>query len=95
MVLGREGEQVTTRLVIGADGYNSRIAQLVDGGGYRSHQPMNSVHYAYFSGVDYSGFWFQFTLGVNVGLISTNNDQVLVFAGRPAHLVFRSSGRGA
>lgn len=87
VVLGRGDEHVSARIVIGADGYNSRIARLVGSGEYRSHEAMNAVHYAYFSGVDHSGFWFQFTPGVNVGLIATNDDHVLVFAGRPAHLV--------
>lgn len=84
VTLGRSDEHVSARIVIGADGYNSRIARLVGSGEYRSHEAMNAVHYAYFSGIDHSGFWFQFTPGVNAGLIATNNDQVLVFAGRPA-----------
>jgi flavin-dependent dehydrogenase len=47
---------------------------------------MNTVHYAYFDGIDFDGFWFQFTPGVNAGIIPTNDNQSLVFAGRPAGL---------
>lgn len=86
VTLGRGDEHVSARIVIGADGYTSRIARLVGSGEYRSHEAMNAVHYAYFSDLENSGFWFQFTPSVNAGLIATNGDQVLVFAARPARL---------
>jgi flavin-dependent dehydrogenase len=84
VVAGPDEETITARFVIGADGVNSRIAGLVGAREYASHEPTNAVHYAYFTGVEHRGFWFQFTPGTNTGLIETNDNQVLVFAGRPS-----------
>lgn len=86
-VVASDKEPVTARVVIGADGVNSRIARLVDAPKSASHEPTNAVHYAYFTGIEHEGFWFQFTPGMNTGMIETNNDEVLVFAGRPSHLM--------
>lgn len=72
-----------SRMVIGADGVWSRVARLVTAQRYVSHEPTNAVNYAYFTGVEAPGFWFQFTPGVNAGLICTADDQVCVFVGRP------------
>lgn len=85
VLAGPDEQPLTARLVIGADGVNSRIARLVEAPESQSHRPTNAVHYAYFTGIEHDGFWFQFTPGTNTGLIQTNNDEVLVFAGRPAH----------
>lgn len=73
----------TARMVIGADGVWSRTADLVGAHAYRSHQATNAVTYAYYQDVDVPGFWFQFTPGVNVGIIPTNDGMCCVFAGRP------------
>lgn len=72
----------TSRVVIGADGVGSRIAGLVGASDYESHQPTNAVTYAYYRDVAVPGFWFQFTPGVNAGVISTNEGLSCVFAGR-------------
>lgn len=80
------GEPITARWVIGADGYKSRVADLVGSQIYRSHDATNAVSYGYYEGVDADGFWFQFTPGVNAGLIPTNDEQCLVFCGRPTVL---------
>jgi flavin-dependent dehydrogenase len=77
---------ITARWVIGADGHRSRVAELAGARVKRSHQATNTVHYAYYEGVEAKGFWFQFTPGVNAGLIPTNDGQCLVFVGRPTHL---------
>jgi 2-polyprenyl-6-methoxyphenol hydroxylase-like FAD-dependent oxidoreductase len=77
----------TSRMVIGADGVWSRTADLVGAHSYRSHPATNAVTYAYFQGVDVPGFWFQFTPGVNAGIIRTNDDMCCVFAGRPNDLM--------
>jgi flavin-dependent dehydrogenase len=81
---GTETTEVTARLVIGADGTHSRIADLVGARTLASHPPLNAVHYAYFSGVEHDGFWFQFTPGVNAGLVPTNDREVLAFVARPS-----------
>lgn len=84
---------VTARIVVGADGARSRVVRLVGADVLRSHPPRNAVHYAYYSGLEIDRCWFQFTPGVNAGLIPTNAGQTLVFAGRPTELVrrFRAS----
>jgi flavin-dependent dehydrogenase len=79
---GSTTSSVTARVVIGADGVHSRLAELVDAPTYASHRPTNAVHYAYFAGIAHTGFWFQFTPGINAGFIATNDDAMLVFVGR-------------
>jgi len=80
---------VRARIVIGADGVWSRVAEIVGAPTSRSHPPTNAVHYAYYSGLDSPGWWFQFTPGVNAGLITTNDGAVCVFVGRPRRLMPR------
>jgi len=84
IVAKRGGEELilTSRVVIGADGVWSRTASLVGAIDYESHPATNAVTYAYYSGVDVTGFWFQFTPGVNAGIIPTNDDMCCVFTGR-------------
>jgi len=84
---GDSRSQVTARMVIGADGVWSRVAKLTGASTLRHHDPTNAVHYAYYEGVDFEGFWFQFTPGVNAGIISTNDGLACVFAGRPRRLM--------
>lgn len=76
----------TARYVIGADGHRSRVAELAGSTVRRSHPATNAIHYSYYEGIDAPGFWFQFTPGVNVGLVPTNDERCLVFAGRPSDL---------
>jgi 2-polyprenyl-6-methoxyphenol hydroxylase-like FAD-dependent oxidoreductase len=85
VVAKRRGEEMTwtARMVIGADGVWSRTADLVGAHSYRSHPATNAVTYAYYRDVDVPGFWFQFTPGVNAGIIPTNDGVCCVFAGRP------------
>lgn len=82
---GSTTETITSKYVIGADGHRSRVAGQAGSTIRRSHQATNTVHYGYYENIDFPGFWFQFTPGVNAGLIPTNHGQCLVFAGRPAH----------
>lgn len=84
-VLERDGKEVPVRarFVVGADGTSSRVAGLVGARPYHEYPATNAVHYAYFSGVDIPGFWFQFTPGVNAGSICTNDGLSCVFVGRP------------
>lgn len=82
---GRRSE-ISARWVVGADGHHSRVADQVGAAFRRQHPATNAVHYGYFEGIDADRFWFQFTPGINAGLIPTNDGQCLVFAGRPAHL---------
>lgn len=77
---------ITAKIVVGADGHNSKVARLVDSAYRHQHPATNAVNYAYYEGIAATGFWFQFTPGSNTGLIPTNAGQTLVFAGRPKHL---------
>jgi flavin-dependent dehydrogenase len=78
--------QVTARHVIGADGHKSRVAEWAGALTKKAHDATNTVHYAYYEGIARNEFWFQFSAGVNAGLVPTNGGQCLVFAGRPANL---------
>jgi flavin-dependent dehydrogenase len=84
VVLKRRDQEMacTARMVVGADGVWSRTAELAGAGTYQSHPATNAVSYAYFRDIDVSGFWFQFTSGVNAGIIPTNDGLACVFAGR-------------
>ena len=84
VVAKRRGEEMTwtARMVIGADGVWSRTADLVGAHAYRSHPATNAVTYAYYRDVDVPGYWFQFTPGVNAGIIPTNDGMCCVFVGR-------------
>lgn len=88
---GRQTSEVSARWVVGADGHHSRVAEGVGAAWRRRHAATNTVHYGYFDGIDADRFWFQFTPGINAGLIPTNDRQCLVFTGRPAHLRSRFS----
>ena len=82
---------ISARHVIGADGHKSRVAEWGGAQTRAYHAPTNTVHYAYYEGIERDGFWFQFSTGVNVGLVPTNGGRCLVFAGRPANLRRRFS----
>jgi len=84
--------QIPARVVIGADGVWSRVAKLAGAEIHHGHPPTNAVHYAYFEGIDWPGFWFQFTPGVNAGIIATNHGLSCVFVGRPRDQMPRFSG---
>jgi flavin-dependent dehydrogenase len=84
-VIAGNGENTITcnaRLVVGADGVNSRVADLVGSRMLHEHPPLNTVHYAYYTGIEVPGFWFQFTPGVNAGAIPTNHGEACVFVAR-------------
>lgn len=86
---GSSARNTTARYVIGADGHRSRVADLAGSAVRRSHPAINAIHYSYYEGIDADGFWFQFTPGVNVGLVPTNDGRCLVFVGRPSDLRHR------
>ena len=46
-----------------------RMAKLVEATEYMSHAPTKAINYAYYRDVEATGFWFQFTPGVNAGII--------------------------
>jgi len=78
-----DGDRIGAHMVVGADGVFSKVASLVGARDLYWHEPINAVSYAYYKGIDFPGFWFQFTPGVNAGVIKTSDGQACVFAGRP------------
>ncbi len=88
-VVGVEGRSeagaftIPTKMVVGADGVNSRIAREVEASVLFSAPPSNAVVYAYYRGLEASGYQFRFTRQRNVGLIPTDDGLTLVFAGGP------------
>jgi 2-polyprenyl-6-methoxyphenol hydroxylase-like FAD-dependent oxidoreductase len=82
--IGHSETAVSARMVVGADGVWSQTAAKVDAAEYASHPPANLVRYTYFRGIETDGIYFQFTRGVNTGLIPTNHGETLVYMGVPS-----------
>lgn len=81
---GESGDiTVAARIVVGADGAWSKMAKWVDAPTYSQYPATNTVHYAYYRGIETHGVYFQFTQGVTAGLIPTNDDLVCVYGGWP------------
>jgi 2-polyprenyl-6-methoxyphenol hydroxylase-like FAD-dependent oxidoreductase len=81
----RGGMQVSeyARVVIGADGVHSRVAEQVDARRYREGPVLASAYYAYWSGVPAAGARWTIRPGRGFGLIPTNDDLTLVLAAWP------------
>ena len=71
------------RVVIGADGVHSRVAEQVNALRYREGPVLASAYYAYWSGVPASGARWMIRPGRGFGLIPTNDDLTLVLAAWP------------
>lgn len=86
-VFARTGEErgirIQARHVVGADGTNSRVARSVEATVLRQRRPNNAMVYGYFEGVEAAGYDFRFVGHRNVGVVPTNDDVTLVFAGGP------------
>ncbi len=75
---------VTAKFVVGADGMRSTVAGLVGAPVYRSGRHATAVLYGYWPDLPVDGYnWHYGTTGA-AGVIPTNDDQTLVFAGVPA-----------
>jgi len=81
----RGGMQVSeyARVVIGADGVHSRVAEQVNAPRYREGPVLASAYYAYWSGVPAAGARWTIRPGRGFGLIPTNDDLTLVLAAWP------------
>ena len=79
------GPQVSEfgRVVIGADGVHSRVAEQVNARRYREGRVLASAYYAYWSGVPASGALWVLRPGRGFGVIPTNDDMTLVLAAWP------------
>ena len=71
------------RVVIGADGVHSRVAEQVNAPRYCESPVLASAYYAYWSGVRATGARWLIRPGRGFGLIPTNDDLTLVLAAWP------------
>ena len=85
-VVDRSGNRsdVRTRLVVGADGMRSTVAELVEAPTYRSGQHTAASLYGYWPGLAADGYHWHYGERAATGVIPTNNDETLVFASMPA-----------
>jgi 2-polyprenyl-6-methoxyphenol hydroxylase-like FAD-dependent oxidoreductase len=77
------------RVVIGADGVHSRVAEQVNAPRYREGPVLASAYYAYWSGVPAAEARWVMRPGRGYGLIPTNDDLTLVLAAWPRAEVAR------
>jgi 2-polyprenyl-6-methoxyphenol hydroxylase-like FAD-dependent oxidoreductase len=77
----RTGRQlIGARIVVGADGIRSTIADRVDAGYERVGSAGAAVTYGYWSDLDTDGYEWNFRPNAATGVIPTNGDQACVFA---------------
>jgi 2-polyprenyl-6-methoxyphenol hydroxylase-like FAD-dependent oxidoreductase len=83
-------EDITTDLVIGADGVSSVVADLVDAEVRHRGHHKTAITYGYWTGLQTSGYEWIYRADACTGVIPTNHNQACVFASaRPEHI-----GRG-
>ncbi|GLZ28580.1 FAD-dependent oxidoreductase [Lentzea sp. NBRC 105346] len=88
----RDGQpfQAKAKIVIGADGFRSTIADLVHAPFDRVGRSVAAVTYGYWTGLRTDGYEWNFRPGAASGVIPTNDGQACVYAsGPPRHI-----GRG-
>jgi flavin-dependent dehydrogenase len=85
-VLDRSGHtsDVRTRLVVGADGMRSTVAERVAAPIYRAGRHVTASLYGYWPGLPTDGYHWHYGDRVATGVIPTNNQETLVFASMPA-----------
>ena len=92
------GEEVTerARLVIGADGKHSKVADAVDASVYNEHEPVSMASYAYWEGVELDGGWLMGREGWAMGAWPTNDGLTMnvVSLPRSRFEAFRSDVEG-
>jgi 2-polyprenyl-6-methoxyphenol hydroxylase-like FAD-dependent oxidoreductase len=83
---GRDGRTVTesARVVVGADGRRSLVAQVVRPESYRERPPLLAAYYTYFSGLPMDGRFETYDAPARgIAVWPTNDDLTLVIAGWP------------
>jgi flavin-dependent dehydrogenase len=70
--------RVQSRLVVGADGMRSTVAQMVGAETYRVGQHASGTMYGHWSGLDVEGYGWYFVAGISAAAIPTNAGQVCV-----------------
>jgi flavin-dependent dehydrogenase len=82
-VQDRRGQvtSIRSRLVVGADGYHSTVARLVNAPVERASDGASAYLYRYWSGVATDGYEWVFRPSATAGLIPTNDDLTCVYVG--------------
>jgi 2-polyprenyl-6-methoxyphenol hydroxylase-like FAD-dependent oxidoreductase len=75
--------RVTARLVIGADGVRSRMADLLGARVREAHQPSGTCLYTYVGGVPWDGFEFHLGHRAFAGVFPTHHGEAAVWLIRP------------
>jgi 2-polyprenyl-6-methoxyphenol hydroxylase-like FAD-dependent oxidoreductase len=75
---------VSSRLVVGADGLRSTVADLAGAEAYREGRHATGTMFGYWSGLEARGYEWFFAPGLSAGAIPTNDDQVGVFVSVPS-----------
>ncbi len=76
-------QQVSSALVIGADGVHSTVARLAGSDCYRTGRHATGVVFNYWSGPAFDGYHWYYNPGVSAGAIPTNDGQTCIFASVP------------
>jgi flavin-dependent dehydrogenase len=81
---GGRAVHVGARIVVGADGWRSRVAREAGAATYDSRTPSNAIHYAYWAGLDQRGveLWYR-TSGLMAGAFPTNGGTCVFVNCRP------------
>ncbi len=81
----RGGEEIAeyARVVVGADGVRSRVADAVEAARYRERPVLATAYYAYWSGLSVTGARWAMRPRRGLGLIPTNDGMTLVLAAWP------------
>jgi 2-polyprenyl-6-methoxyphenol hydroxylase-like FAD-dependent oxidoreductase len=90
-VIADRGEY-RARLVIGADGRNSRVARLTGAAKYANSSPATYAYYTYWKGTTVAGFCAFLDEGRFTGMFPTNDDLAMVFFQAP-HAGFDAARR--
>jgi flavin-dependent dehydrogenase len=81
---GGEVQEIGARIVIGADGFTSSVARLVDAPLCHTGLHASGIVYGYWAGLPLHGYHWYYGPGVGAGAIETNDGLTCVFATVPA-----------
>lgn len=86
---GGGGFRACARIVVGADGIRSTIAERVGARVERAGTSGAAITYGYWSGLDTDGYEWNFRRGAASGVVPTNDGRTCVFAGAASRLIGR------
>jgi len=81
--------QASARVVIGADGIRSTVADLVGAATERTGSSVAAVTYGHWTGLDTDGYEWNFRPGASSGVVPTNDGQACVYASAPPDRIGR------